>query len=213
MQKLVFFDLDGTLIDDPSSEKLYILWLITHGYIRLKQIIRVVKFIYCWWNTLRIKVFFKNKAYLHDLPITETIQLAQQFTSAKLLPRLRPHVLKRLKQHQADGDIIILLTGAPTFIAEVFTQTLGITELQATEFTQNNGYFHDLPPLQHPFAEEKVTVAQKMCTKHRTKLEHSIAYANSIHDLRLLEKVGQAIAVTPDRKLRKIALQRNWEII
>ena len=213
MQKLVFFDLDGTLINNPSSERLYLFWLFAHGHIGIKQIIYVLKFIGKWSHKFKSEILVKNKAYLCDLPVEETIQKAKQFTREKLLPRLRPCVVSRLKQHQARGDIIILLTGAPKFIAEVFAKQLEIFEISAAEFYHANDRFNDLPPSQHPFAQEKVTVAQRVCAKYNTDLGNSVAYANSIHDLALLEKVGRAIAVTPDRKLRRIAAQRKWEII
>ena len=209
----MFFDLDGTLINNPSSEKLYLFWLVVHGYIGIKQIIYTLKFIGKWLHKFKSEILVKNKAYLCDLSMEETIQKAKQFTRAKLLPRLRPHIIERLKQHQAKGDIIILLTGAPKFIAEVFAKQLEIFEIEATEFSYFNNCFSDLPPSQHPFAQEKVTVAQKVCAKYNSDLHNSVAYANSIHDLALLEKVGQAVVVTPDRKLRRIAVQRNWEII
>lgn len=213
MRKLVFFDLDGTLINNPSSENLYLFWLFVHGYIGIKQVICVLKFIGKWLCKFKSEILIKNKAYLCGLPMEETIQKAKQFAKIKLLPRLRLYVVERLKQHQANGDIIVLLTGAPKFIAEVFAKQLEIFEIKATEFSCFNNYFSDLPPSQHPFAQEKVTVAQKVCAKYNSDFRNSIAYANSIHDLALLEKVGRAVVVTPDRKLRHIAMQRNWEII
>lgn len=213
MQRIVFFDLDGTLIDNPSSEKLYFLWLAMHGYIKIKQIIYVLKFIVKWAHKFKSETLVKNKAYLYGLPLEKTIQNAKQFAATKLLSRLRPHIIQRLKQHQTRGDIVILLTGAPKFIAEVFAKQLEIFEVEAAELSHFNNYFNDLPPLQHPFAQEKITVAQKVCAKYNSDISNSIAYANSIYDLALLEKVGQAVAVTPDRKLRRIALERNWEII
>lgn len=213
MQKLVFFDLDGTLINNPSSEKLYVFWLLAHGHIGIKQIIYSLKFIGKWLHKFKSEIMVKNKAYLCGLPVEETIQKAKQFTRQKLLPRLRSHIIERLKQHQAQGDTIILLTGAPKFIAEVFAKQLEIFETRAAEFYHTNNRFNDWPPSQHPFAQEKVTVAQKVCEKYNTNLCNSIAYANSIYDLALLEKVGRAVVVTPDRKLRRIAVQRKWEII
>jgi HAD superfamily hydrolase (TIGR01490 family) len=213
MQKLIFFDLDGTLIDDPSSEKLYLFWLFTHGYIKAKQIIHVLKFIVKWSRKFKFEIFVKNKAYLYGLPTEETIQRAQKFAATKLLSRLRPRIVQRLKQHQDDGDVVILLTGAPRFIADVFAEQLEITDVRAADFSYCNNRFDDLPPLQHPFAQEKVVVAQEACGEYEFDIRNSVAYGNSIHDLALLEKVGEAVAVTPDRKLRRIAMLKNWEII
>jgi HAD superfamily phosphoserine phosphatase-like hydrolase len=213
MQKLIFFDLDGTLIDNPSSEKLYLFWLFAHGHIKIKQMFAVLKFLVKWVHKFKLEVFVKNKAYLYGLPIEETVQKAKQFTAAKLLSRLRPCIVERLKQHQAEGDIVILLTGAPRFIADVFAEQLEIVDVRAADFSCFKDRFNDLPPLQHPFAQEKVTVAQEACDEYDSDIRSSVAYANSIYDLALMEKVGQAIAVTPDRKLRYISMQKKWEIL
>ena len=147
------------------------------------------------------------------MSIKETVHKAKQFAAKKLLSRLRPNIMQRLEQHKTNNDIVILLTGAPKFIAEVFAKQLGVFEIRATEFSILNDCFNDSSPLQHPFGQEKVTVAQKVCDKYNLALSDSVAYGNSIHDLALLEKVGQAIAVTPDNKLRRIATKRNWEIL
>ena len=37
-------------------------------------------------------------------------------------------------------------------------------------------------------------------------------YSDSVHDLPLLSAVGRPVAVNPDRRLRREALKRGWEI-
>ena len=43
-------------------------------------------------------------------------------------------------------------------------------------------------------------------------LAESFAYSDSITDLPMLEAVGHPVVVNPDRDLRRIALERGWEI-
>jgi phosphoserine phosphatase len=38
-------------------------------------------------------------------------------------------------------------------------------------------------------------------------------YSDSAYDLPLLEAVGRPVAVNPDRRLRRIARARGWEIM
>jgi len=38
-------------------------------------------------------------------------------------------------------------------------------------------------------------------------------YSDSINDRPLLERVTHPVAVDPDERLRKLALERNWKII
>ena len=43
-------------------------------------------------------------------------------------------------------------------------------------------------------------------------LAESFAYSDSITDLPMLEAVGHPVVVNPDRELRRIAVERGWEI-
>ena len=43
-------------------------------------------------------------------------------------------------------------------------------------------------------------------------LSRSYAYSDSITDLPMLEAVGEPVAVNPDKDLRKIAEERDWQI-
>jgi phosphoserine phosphatase len=45
------------------------------------------------------------------------------------------------------------------------------------------------------------------------RLQDCIAYADTARDLPLLSRVRQPVAVTPDRTLRHIARERDWEIL
>jgi phosphoserine phosphatase len=47
----------------------------------------------------------------------------------------------------------------------------------------------------------------------RSGVTTSFAYADSMSDLPLLEAVDAPFAVAPDRKLRKLAGERNWPIL
>jgi phosphoserine phosphatase len=45
-----------------------------------------------------------------------------------------------------------------------------------------------------------------------TAWDQSYGYGNSADDIAFLELLGNPVAVNPDTKLKKIALQRNWAI-
>lgn len=43
--------------------------------------------------------------------------------------------------------------------------------------------------------------------------EQTVAYSDSIRDLDFLQAAGRSVGVQPDRKLRRICLKQQWEII
>lgn len=213
MAKLVFFDLDGTLIDNPSSEIQFFFFLLKKRYFGWKQLCACVLFFFRWLWHFKGEIFIKNKAYFYGLSVDEITQIAVQFTEQKLLPTVRPQIKKILDEHRQNKDNIVLLTGAPEFVANVFAEYFGVSDLYATKIDNDKGYFTNAPLLQHPYALEKLKIAYKACDKYQVKIADTIAYANSIHDYALLNACGMPIVVTPDKKLRHVAEIRNWTII
>lgn len=213
MTNLIIFDLDGTIIPNPSSEKLFLLWLARHGYLKIPQLWHALCFTLKWLPHFKQEIFVKNKAYLYDLPVDQITALAKDFTRQHLLPKIRPILEQKIIMHRNQGDTIILLTGTLQPIAQVFAAHLGFAEYYPTLCVYRDNRFTDLPPTQQPYREEKLTITQRICTKHQTSINDLVTYANSIHDVHLLEAAGKPIAVTPDKKLRRIAIKKGWEII
>ncbi len=213
MKKIVFFDLDGTLLSGLSSENAFILHLFKKQYVKLVQLIRTLCFIPRWFLKYKHYVFIKNKAYLHGLSTEMICEVGKQFVTEKLLKKLRPALIERVEEHRKHGDMLVLLTGSLECLAKVFADHLNIEHVCATKCVQADNRFLGAPPLQHPFAAEKLKIAKEVCQQYNTEIEQCAAYGNSINDAYILKAVGQPVAVTPDRKLRKMAKRHGWEII
>ncbi len=207
----VLMDLDGTLLPAPSSETRFIVYLALHAKLGPVQIVSALGFYAVYWRRFGHHVGRKNKAYLNHLRRGQIERLAARFVQQKLLSHLRPNVLERLRSHQRAGDQVALLTGAPDFLAAPMAAALGVKRWCATECACRAERFHWGPPLRHPLAAEKLTAARWMCHQEHIELQDCTAYADSIHDLPLLERVARAVVVHPDRALADIAVNRGWE--
>lgn len=213
MKKIVFFDLDGTILSGMSSENAFFLYLLRHGYIGIKQFLSALLFTLKWLSKYKLEVFIKNKAYLTGLPVDQISALGKKFVIQKLRNKIRPVLEKRILMHQKTGDIVVLLTGTHEFLANVLAQYLNIDQVEATKCTCCDNRFTNLPPEKHPFSTEKLHIAERICKNHGIPIKNCFAYGNSINDAVLLEQVGYPIAVYPDRRLQKIAKKEGWEII
>jgi phosphoserine phosphatase len=213
MKKIAFFDLDGTVLRGISSEKAFFFYLLRKRYIGPKQFFCYWAFILRWFPKYKFLTFIKNKAYLTGLSKDEITKLAEKFVVENLLKKLRPDLMVRIEEHMKAKDLVVLLTGAPAFLAKVFAKHLGIDEVQPTRCVHLYDKFSHLPPTQNPFAKEKLEIAEKLCGQHEVNIKDCAAYGNSIYDATLLKAVGQAVAVTPDRRLRKVAKKHGWEIV
>lgn len=210
---LVFFDLDGTLIKGLSSEKRFFVFLLRGRILGFPQLAAFIAFTLRQYKHSRKDVWKKNKAYLTGLRQNKIQHLAEQFIAQACLPNLRPVIKRRLDNHLSQGDIVVLLTGTPDFIARPIAEQLDITHIAATVCDTRNGYFTSAPPRIHPFGEAKLHIAEQMCRNFNTMLAKCTAYADSATDTALLASVYQPVAVHPDSKLRQIAKRRGWEII
>jgi phosphoserine phosphatase len=65
----------------------------------------------------------------------------------------------------------------------------------------------------HPFAEEKLALAEALCGDLGYDWPRVTAYADSIADLPLLGRVGKAVVVCPDARIAAVAQRRRWETI
>lgn len=211
--RLVLLDLDGTLIPNPSSESRLMRAMFRAGMIGPRQILAALLFAWRHWKRYGTAVWKKDKAYLSGLERAPVESFARDYAKNALLPQLRPSMRARVEAHRAAGDRLVLLSGAPYFIAEVFAEALGCSDCVATRFVIAQNRFTTAPPSVHPFGADKRRLAEALCLQNGTTLAEAIAYADAADDIALLEASGKAVAVAPDRQLAARAAQSGWEVI
>ena len=150
---------------------------------------------------------------MQGLDVDEITQIAKLFVKQYIPKIIRPELLNCIEQHKKAGDHVILITGAPSFLANEIGQYIGVAEVESTHCDVCGSTFTAGLPRQHPFAEGKLAIARELCERYNVDIKATVAYGNSYNDRILLEAVGQPVAVTPDRWLRKIARSRGWEIL
>ncbi|HUO81417.1 MAG TPA: HAD-IB family hydrolase [Gammaproteobacteria bacterium] len=211
--RLVLFDLDGTLVTGSSSERGFTGWLFRHGRLGPRQWLASLWFIAVFLPRFRRDIFKKNKAYLTGLEVGEVTALAARYVEENLIGRLHGPAVARLRRHIADGDEVVLLTGAPDFLAAPIARHLGVSAVQSSRCPRDDGRFAWGSPIEHPFGASKLAYAGELAQSRGVGLENVIAYADSRDDLTLLGAVGTPVAVRPDRRLRREACKRGWEIV
>lgn len=127
-------------------------------------------------------------------------------------PRLFPEALEQLRDHRAQGHRVILVSGGIEPMLRPLAAMLETDALIATrpemEGTRLTGRLVD-----GPMGEERKAQATKEVSEALgIDLGQSYAYGDSYADRSILASVGHAIAVNPDRRLRKMARSRGWQI-
>ncbi len=211
--RLVIFDIDGTLVTGLNTEKRFFLRLLRNGNQGPRQILAYLAYLSRWSVLDGRHVLKRNKAYLTLLSSDKVRRLAADWVASDF-HRIwfRPSV-ERLRRHLARGDRVVLLSGTPDFLATEIAVALGVSEAIGSRCAERAGRFRFGPPLRHPFGHTKLSIARELCARYGVRLDQVTAYADSRHDLPLLEAVGTAVAVRPDSRLAAAARERGWEVI
>ena len=216
MKRLVFFDLDGTILDGKiSCCNKYFAYLAKRNLITLQGYLGTISFPFRWALQYRSEVFVHDLAYFAGLKLTMILEEAKKFFSLSLAGTIRQGIVSYLSDHIKSGDYVVLLTGAPLFLADLCADSLGLERKQvaASLLDLVAGTFTAKPPKQFPFGKEKLRIAEKIAQEKRLPLSKAVAYGNSFSDRYLLREVGEAVAVTPSARLRYEAKKQGWAIL
>ncbi|MEN9844847.1 MAG: hypothetical protein RLZZ612_2676 [Pseudomonadota bacterium] len=149
---------------------------------------------------------------------TEAVLRARQrYMDEVVSPRITARAGELVRQHQAAGDEVLIVTATNEFVTRPIADAFGVAHLIAIELERDDtglptGRIKGTPS----FREGKVTrVAQWLAERGWTwqDVAHSTFYSDSINDLPLLEHVSHPVATQPDDRLRAIATERGWPIL
>lgn len=139
--------------------------------------------------------------------------LAREIADERILPQVYPDLAQLIEAHRAEGVLTFVATAAPAELAEIVAHGLGMTGGLGTnaEVDERERYSGRLAGsvLQ---GSAKAGAVEAHAAASGIDLSGSVAYSDSINDLPLLELVGRAEVVNPDRQLRRVAQRRGWTV-
>lgn len=127
-------------------------------------------------------------------------------------PIVFDEALQLIREHQAEGRRVFLISASPEEIVAPLAQYLGVDEAIASRalLDADGRYTGEVEFYSYgPFKAEAMREAAEL---QDIDLDASFAYSDSITDLPMLEAVGHPVAVNPDRELGRIARARGWEV-
>ncbi|MGI8775204.1 MAG: HAD family hydrolase [Actinomycetota bacterium] len=143
----------------------------------------------------------------------ELMEMGRDIVDERIIPRVYEDAVRVIEMHQERGDLTFLVTATPIELAERIAAALNMTGAIATvsEVDEHGFYTGRLTGDVMHGPEKAKAVADKAAELGIDLLECS-AYSDSINDLPLLDSVGDAHAVNPERDLARIARTRGWRI-
>ncbi len=205
--RLGVFDLDGTLFS-KSLPFLFGKWLFFTGHLPLKGLIKFL------WIFFRYRFFFNDKekfqkkisillqSYFREKRL---IALSHQFVSKTLPLLLNKKVFRYLKLLQKAKVKTLLLSSSPDFLVRIVAKKLKISMWKGVSYKKGSLILLD-------GFRKKEFVDGYLKTSGIAHKE-VLAMADSLLDLPLLASVGLPIVVNPEKPLRKISEERNWQVL
>ena len=118
---------------------------------------------------------------------------------------------RAMDRHHARGDLVVLATGSTQYAAEAVARGVGIDHVLCTRVEVVDGRFTGRLSAMG-FGQHKVALAEGFAGRHGVVLGRSTFYSDSYNDLPLMRRVGAAIAVNPDARLRRHAARHGWPV-
>lgn len=146
----------------------------------------------------------------------------QEFLESVVAPHVTAAARGLLRERREAGFTLVLATGTHRFVTAPIAEMLGIEHLAAAEPEVGaDGSFTGRCRGSHSYGKGKLRLVEALLSRLLDgcweAMEAVEAWSDSINDLPLLEwaasaKSGRPVAVNPDARLRRRALERGWEI-
>jgi HAD superfamily hydrolase (TIGR01490 family) len=137
---------------------------------------------------------------------------AREWFDALVEPALYPEAERLVREHDAAGHVVAIVSGATKFVVRPLAARLGIRHMLYTRLEVEDGCFTGrvIDPI--CFEEGKIYWLQQLIEEEGIDLAKSYFYTDSITDRPLLDLVAHPIAVNPDPMLYREAVRRGWPV-
>jgi HAD superfamily hydrolase (TIGR01490 family) len=205
-----FFDMDNTVLRVETGMS-WVRFLYRRGELPPRMVAKAI-----YWQTLyklalldMDTVFSKLALSMRGDSEAEMIAKCDLWYREHIAPEVAPAALVAIEHHRRAGHLIVLATGSTQYAARPVARGVGIEHVLSSELEVSGGVFTGRA-VAFCFGRHKVTLAEAWAERHGVDLRASYFYSDSYNDLPMLERVGTAVAVNADARLRRHARRRGW---
>ena len=212
---LAIFDLDNTLLSG-DSDYLWGVFLGEQGIVDADYYEKENQRFYQEYKDGKLNIMEFLQFSLRPLAendLQDLLRWRQKFIDEKIRPIIPESSLKLIRQHEQQGDTLMIITATNAFVTQPIAELMGISHLIATEPEIIDGSYTGRVQGEPSFQYGKVKRLNAWLAGNDASLADSYFYSDSHNDIPLLEIVDHPIAVDPDDTLRKHAADNQWPII
>jgi HAD superfamily hydrolase (TIGR01490 family) len=208
--RAAFFDMDNTLLRVETGMS-WVRFLYRRGELPPRMLAKAI-----YWSALYKLAVLDMDAVFSKLTLAlrgdsehEMIAKCEIWYRDHVASEVAPAALVALEHHRQAGHVVVLATGSTQYAARPVARGVGIDHVLSSQLEVEGGTFTGRTAALC-FGRHKVALAETWAAQHGVDLGASYFYSDSFNDLPMLERVGTAVAINPDARLRRHARKRGW---
>ncbi|HEX5086339.1 MAG TPA: HAD-IB family hydrolase [Nocardioides sp.] len=216
LRSAAFFDLDKTIIA-KSSTLAFSKPFQAGGLISRRAVLRsaYAQFVYVVGGADHDQIE-KMRQFMSQLVAGWDVATVRDIVSDTLHnvvdPLVYDEAVSLIEEHKLAGRDVVIVSASGTEVVEPIGAMLGADIVIATRLAEVDGKYTGEIDF-YAYAEEKARAITELAEERGYDLQRCYAYSDSITDAPMLEVVGHAHAVNPDKELRKLATTNGWPIL
>ncbi len=210
---IAFFDVDHTLTRRSSGSR-FVLLAMRRGVLPRRLLLTIAWFSLTYsLGIMRLRAREEGLPYLRGLRREVLEGIADESFERWLKRDIFPGAAALVRRLHAGGQRVMLATSSVDIIVAPLARHLGIDGVLATTLEFRDGVCTGRLVGDPMFRGEKRKAVLDWLARNGASAGDCSFYSDSAYDLPLLEAVGHPVAVNPDRRLRRVARARGWQIM
>jgi putative phosphoserine phosphatase / 1-acylglycerol-3-phosphate O-acyltransferase len=208
-----FFDVDGTLLKENVSVT-YIKTLFSEGRIGLGALLktwfikRLHKMNLLTVNRLSNLHFESLKGWTEK----EAKKYSITYFKSDIKKKLFPEMIDIIKDHKKKGHIVVLITNSPGILIENIKKYVNADKRISSNLELKDGKYTGTFT-NFCYGVKKFELFHEFVKGENIDLKKSYFYTDSFSDIKVIQSVGNPVAVNPDSKLKRYCQKNQIEII
>jgi HAD superfamily hydrolase (TIGR01490 family) len=158
----------------------------------------------------------RMRQYLSSMVAGWEVHQVREIVAETLVALIEPAVFQEavalIDEHHAAGRDVVLVSASGAELVEPIAGMLGADDVIATRMVVEDGRYTGEVAF-YAYGENKAIAIRDLAAARGYRLDDSYAYSDSATDIPMLATVGHAVAVNPDRALRREAVARGWPVL
>ena len=209
-----FYDLDHTILNGNSATHLVM-------EARKRGVMSERQYSYAVWLSLLYKLGLGDPtrminrmlSWLEGVKEADIIALTQEIFDSTIKETIRPEILETIREHRSNNGSVVLLSSATNPICQPVTKYMGLDAMICTQLESHGGILTGHTSGKLVYGLEKKVRLLAFCSDNGIDPLKAWYYGDSFTDKYVMEAVGHPVAVSPDKRLLRIAKRKHWPIL